>query len=69
MSSADSYREVTLESNLFKILTRLLTKWLSEEIDDQIADQQLGFRRGHSCLHAVQNLLEIIDKQPTTPTT
>ncbi|KAJ4432881.1 hypothetical protein ANN_21520 [Periplaneta americana] len=53
----NSYRGIALENNAFKLLTTILTKRITEMADAQIPQQQFGFRRGRSCLQAVECLL------------
>jgi hypothetical protein len=43
-----NYREISLLSTLYKMLSNILLSWLSPYIDEIIGDHQCGFQRNRS---------------------
>ncbi|PSN41318.1 hypothetical protein C0J52_20242 [Blattella germanica] len=61
-SLPDSYRGITLESNLFKLFTKILTNRIVALTDHLIPEEQMGFRKGRSTLQAITNLMGTIEE-------
>mgnify|MGYP002224301583 CR=1 FL=1 len=63
----NSYRDIALENNIFKILTKMLTERLTKEVDEQILVCQFGFRKNKSTLQAVKSLQQEIENALKEP--
>mgnify|MGYP000250499100 CR=1 FL=1 len=63
----NAYRGIALESSTFKVLTTIITKRVTEIVNPQIPKQQYGFRKGRSCIQAVEDLVSDINEALRTP--
>ena len=57
-SLKDSYRPVSILSNISKIYERLLFKQISEYFEPILSKFQCGFRKGYNALHCLLAMLE-----------
>ena len=55
--SPDSYRGIALENVMFKVFTKIIATRIAGIVDSKLPDFQFGFRRGHSTIHAIKNLM------------
>ena len=56
--SKDSYRPVSLLSNISKIYERCIYDQIKKYFDDVLSKYQCGFRKGYSAQHCLMSLIE-----------
>jgi hypothetical protein len=62
-TDCNNYREISLLSTSYKILSNILLLWLSPYIDEIIGDHQCGFRRNRSTTDQIFCILQILEKK------
>lgn len=62
LNTPDSYRPISLISNLSKILEKILSMRITNFIEDNniLPDEQFGFRKAHSTVHQVKRICNVV---------
>jgi hypothetical protein len=59
----ESYRPISLTSNVSKVFERALFNRMQPETDNVLPEEQAGFCKGRSCMDQVYILIEILDSR------